>query len=160
MNACEAKIYNIIYDLLFPISFFGFIGILVATGITKNENIFVIGSVVLITIDVIAMFYLFFSWNRIKFWLKTKLKYKLTNDEKILWNNIIQKAQVGYNEWCDVTKGNDICGPWIKDYTEEENNLLDKIHKYFYGDGWYVSMPISCGQVNYVMYEDIKNKVK
>lgn len=160
MNACEAKIYNIIYDLLFPISFFGFIGILVATGITKNENIFVIGSVVLIIIDIIAMFYLFFSWNRIKFWLKTKLKYKLTNDEKILWNSIIQKAQVGYNEWWDVTKGNDICGPWIKDYTEEENNLLDKIHKYFYGDEWYVSMPISCGQVNYVMYEDIKNKVK
>lgn len=160
MNACEAKIYNIIYDLMFPISFFGFVGILIATGITKNENIFIIGSAVLITLEVIAMFYLFFSWNRIKFWLKTKLKYKLTNDERILWNNIIQKAQVGYNEWWDVTKGNDMCGPWIKDYTEEENNLLDKIHKYFYGDGWYVSMPISCAQVNYVMYEDIKNKVK
>ena len=160
MNVYEVKIYNLIYDLLVPVSFFGFIGILVATGITKNENIFIIGSTVLITIEVIAMFYLFFSWNRIKFWLKTKLKYKLTNDERILWNNIIQKAQTGYNEWLDVTKGNDICGPWIKDYTEEENNLLDKIHKYFYGDGWYVSMPISCAQVNYVMYEDIKNKVK
>ena len=160
MNACEAKIYNLVYDLLFPVSFFGLIGILVATGITKNENIFIIGNIVLITIDIIAMFYLFFSWNRIKFWLKTKLKYKLTNDEKILWNNIIQKAQAGYNEWWDATKGNDMCGPWIKDYTEEENNLLDKIHKYFYGDGWYVSMPISCAQVNYIMYEDIKNKVK
>ena len=156
----KVKLYNLVYDLLLPVSFFGFIGILVATGITKNENIFIIGSVVLITIEVIGMFYLFFSWNMIKFWLKTKLKYKLTNNERILWNNIIQKAQIGYNEWWDSTKGNDMCGPWIKDYTEEENNLLDKIHKYFYGDGWYVSMPISCAQVNYVMYEDIKNKVK
>lgn len=160
MNAREAKIYNLVYDLMFPILFFGFIGILIATGITKNENIFIIGSIVLITIDVIAMFYLFFSWNRIKFWLKTKLRYKLTNDERILWNNIIQKAQTGYNEWLDITKGNDMCGPWIKDYTEDENNLLNKIHKYFYGDGWYVSMSISGAQVNYIMYEDIKNKVK
>ena len=160
MNAREAKIYNLIYDLSLPVSFFGFIGILIATGITKNVNIFIIGSIILIALEVIVMFYLFFSWNGIKFWIKTKLKYKLINDERILWNNIIQKAQAGYNEWLYVTNGDDICGPWIKDYTEEENNLLDKIHKYFYGDGWYVSMPISCAQVNYVMYEDIKNKVK
>ena len=99
------------------------------------------------------------AYYNIKFWWKTKFKYKLNANEKLLWDSIIKKAQLGYDEWFNKTKGNDICGPWIKDYTEEENNLLDKIHKHFYDDDWYISMPISCAQVNYVMYEDIKNKV-
>jgi hypothetical protein len=160
-----SDIYNRLYDWSWPIGFFGFIGILVATGITHNQNIFIIGS---ITLTVFYVFIFGYMWlypfeylsERFTLWIHSFNKYKLSKNEVKLWNNIIQKAQVGYNEWWDITKGNDMCGPWIKDYTEEENNLLDKIHKYFYGDGWYVSMPISCAQVNYVMYEDIKNKVK
>ena len=51
-------------------------------------------------------------------------------------------------------------GPWIKDYTEEEGNLIDKIHEYFYGEHWYIAMPISAGQCYYQMYNDIKDKIK
>lgn len=86
-------------------------------------------------------------------------KYKLNKDEQILWESIVNKAELGYNEWYEKTKGDDMCGPWINT-TKEENDLLDKIHKYYYGDNWWVSFPISTAQVNFIIYEDIKNKIK
>lgn len=160
MRNYSSKLYNWVYNLLFPLSFFGLIGILLATGITQNQKIFLIGSIILFIIEVIGIFYLWFDLDDIKFWYKTKLKYKLSLEERILWDSIIQKAKLGYDEWLSITQGNDICGPWIKDYTKEENDLLDKIHEYFYGNCWYVSMPISCAQVNYIMYDDVKDKVR
>ena len=96
-------------------------------------------------------------------WFKKLFKkyYKLSSNEKILWDSIIQKAEDGYNEykteypnWYD-----NLCPPWIKDYTKEEYDLVYKIHEYFY-PGWYSSWPISGSQVMYEMYEDIKDKVK
>ena len=45
--------------------------------------------------------------------------YILNNEEKVIWNNIVTKASEGFDEWEEQTKGNDICGPWIKDITPE-----------------------------------------
>ena len=87
------------------------------------------------------------------------MTYTLKGNEIELWKSIIEKAKIGYDEWYEETHGDDLCGPWIKDYTIEENNLLDKIHHKLYGKDWWIAMPISTAQVNYVMYDDIKDKV-
>ena len=87
------------------------------------------------------------------------ITYTLKGNEIELWKSIEEKAKAGYNEWFEKTQGNDLCGPWIKDYTKEENDLIDKIHHQLYGKNWWISVPISTAQVNYVMYEDIKDKI-
>ena len=96
-------------------------------------------------------------------WFKKLFKeyYKLSSDEKILWDSIIQKAEDGYNEYKKEYPNcyDNIIGPWIKDYTKEEYNLIDKIHDYFY-PGWYSCSGGGCAQVLFEMYEDIKDKVK
>lgn len=93
-------------------------------------------------------------------WLKTPLRrYKLSNEEKLMWENIKVNADKGYNEWLEQTKGDDLCGPWLKDYTKDEEKLIEKIHAYFYGEDWYCVMPLSNSQVNYLMYYEIKDKV-
>lgn len=160
MTNKKTLFYNFLYDWSFPISFFAIIGIMMATAITKNNIIFYIGFSTLIVFDLFTIFYCFFDLENFKFWFKSLFKYKLTDNERILYDSLQQKAKTGYDEWFEKTKGNDLCGPWIKDYAKEENDFLDKVHKYFYGDDWYVSMPISCAQVNYIMFEDIKDKVK
>ena len=58
----------------------------------------------------------------------------LNNEEKTIWNNIVDKANDGFAEWTKHTKGNDLCGPWIKDITSEEIRLIDKIHSKFNKD--------------------------
>lgn len=158
-------IYNKLYDWGWPIGFFVFIGILVATGITHNQNIFIIGSIAL------TVFYVFifgYMWlypfehlgERFNLWIHSFNKYKLSENEVKLWDNIMNKADKGYIEWCVQTQGDDMCGPWIKDYTEEEGKLIDKIHEYFYGEHWYIVMPISASQCYYQMFYDIKDKIK
>ena len=84
--------------------------------------------------------------------------YILNNEEKVIWNNIITKANEGFDEWEEQTKGNDICGPWIKDITPEEIRLIDKIHSKFNKD-WWCAVPISQAQVCYVQFTEIENKV-
>lgn len=84
--------------------------------------------------------------------------YILEQDEQEIWNNIVTKANDGFTEWCKQTKGNDICGPWIKDITPEEILLIDKIHSKFNKD-WWVSIPISQAQVCYIQFTEIKNKI-
>ena len=86
--------------------------------------------------------------------------YVLSYDEISIWKNIEQKANQGLYEWQEQTKGDDLCGPWISNITPDEIYLIDKIHKLFYGDDWIIYLPISVAQVNYIMYIDIKNKVK
>ena len=157
--------YNLIYNCGCPITFLSFIGILVATGITQNPNIVLIGGIIIIVLDILWMIYMWLFpfehlGERFKLWVRSFRKYKLTDDEKLLWESLKVKAKLGYNEWLARTKGDDLCGPWIKDYTQEENDLLDKIHKYFYGDDWYVVMPISGAQVNYIMFNDIMDKIR
>ena len=84
--------------------------------------------------------------------------YILNNDEKVIWNNIVFKANEGFTEWVKLTKGNDLCGPWIKDITPEEIRLIDKIHSKFNKDWWW-SMPISQAQVCYIQFAQIESKV-
>lgn len=84
--------------------------------------------------------------------------YILNNEEKVIWNNIITKANEGFGEWMKQTKGNDLCGPWIKDITPEEIRLIDKIHSKFNKDWWW-AMPISQAQVCYIQFTQIENKV-
>lgn len=160
-----SDIYNKLFDWCWPIYLLLFFGILFATGITHNENIFIIGSIIIILLVICSMIYFWlFPFEhlseRFTLWIHSFNKYKLNDEkEKILWTSLQVKAKNGYKEWYDKTLGDDLCGPWIKDYTEEEDKLLDKIHKYFYGENWYVVMPISGAQVNFVKYYDIKDKV-
>ena len=84
--------------------------------------------------------------------------YILNNEEKTIWNNIVDKANEGFAEWAERTKGNDICGPWIKDITPEEIRLIDKINSKFNKDWWW-AMPISQAQVCYIQFRQIENKV-
>lgn len=103
------------------------------------------------------------SFNK---WLNTPIKdksvYQLTDKEGILWDSITKKADKGYSEFCEeCKKDNHYMGwPWVSPYlTTEENNLLNKIHEYFY-PGDYIVDPISARQADYIWYEDIKYKVK
>ena len=98
--------------------------------------------------------------NSIKLWWNSLFKYKLSKEERKIYNSILYKDAVGHVEWYKKTKGDDICGHWIKDITKEEIALLDKIHKHFYGEDWWISIPITNSQVCAVMLSDIKDKVK
>ena len=86
-------------------------------------------------------------------------KYVLTDIEYMLWRNICRKACQGYAQWFSKTRGDDICGPWITNCTTEEMDLLNKIYHYLYKDDLWVALPLSTAQINYMMYEDIKDKV-
>lgn len=156
--------YNRLYDWGWPIGFFSLIIVLIISGITQNQNIFIIGASILITFCIFSIIYMWLFpfehlGERFTLWIHSFNKYKLSENEVKLWNNIIDKVDKGYIEWFAQTQGDDMCGPWIKDYTEEEGNLIDKIHKYFYGEHWYITMPISASQCYYQMYNDIKDKV-
>lgn len=97
--------------------------------------------------------------NNIKLWWNSLFKYKLSEEECKLWNSILNKDAIGYTEWLEKTKGDDICGPWIKDITNEEVKLIDKIHEHFFGKNWWIAVPMSNAQVYAAMFDDIKNKV-
>ena len=98
--------------------------------------------------------------NNIKLWWNSLFKYKLSEEERELYNYILIKDAMGYGEWCSKTHGDDICGHWIKDITEKEMALIDKIHEHFFGKDWWIALPMSNAQVYAVMFDDIKDKVK
>lgn len=97
--------------------------------------------------------------NNIKLWWNSLFKYKLSEEERELYNYILIKDAMGYGEWYSKTHGDDICGHWIKDITEEEMALIDKIHEHFFGKDWWIAVPMSNAQVYAVMFNDIKDKV-
>lgn len=101
-----------------------------------------------------------YIFNNIKLLWNYLFKYKLSKEEQKLYESILNKDTIGYSEWYKQTKGDDICGHWIKDITKEEISLLNKIHKYFYGEDWCVNISISNSQVCAIMLNDIKDKVK
>ena len=89
-----SDIYNKLYDWCWPIGFFGFIGILVATGITQNQNIFIIGSIALIVFYVFIFGYMWLFpfehlGERFTLWIHSFNKYKLSKNEVKLWGNIM-----------------------------------------------------------------------
>lgn len=89
--------------------------------------------------------------------------YKLTEEETPLWESIIKKAMHGFYEYTVHVKKypDEICPPWIGEtLTDDELKLLYKLHNMFYEKGWYIVDPIGPSQVQYIMYEDVKDKVK
>ena len=86
-------------------------------------------------------------------------KYVLTEQELPLWASIVAKANKGYGEWFHKTKGDDLCGPWIKDINKKEIELIDKIYTKYYGNDWILTMSLSTEQVSYSQYNEIKDKV-
>ena len=94
--------------------------------------------------------------KRFWYWLT---RYKLTKEEYIIWLKIKGKAKRGFRQWYGETKGNDICGPWIPDLTEEETKLLDKIYKHFYTDEEFYNLSISKAQDAYMRFGLIKHKI-
>lgn len=88
------------------------------------------------------------------------MTYTLKDDEKELWTSIVRKAKEGYDEYIEKYPNwyDNICPAWVKDYTDEEYQLVHKIHEKFY-PGWYSSLPISGAQIMFEMYWDIKDKV-
>ena len=98
--------------------------------------------------------------KRFSRWLeKCPFKYYLkTEDDLLMWNSIVTKAMRGYDEWIENTNGNDMCGPALY-LNKKEQTWLDTVHTKIYGDSWVVTIPISAAQVNYVMYEDLLEKI-
>ena len=162
MKLNKYKIYDLVYNFHIPIIFFLFIGSMIITGITGNVLYFVIGTTTAIVLSLLSMYYLYvdFSIIKIKLWWKSLFKYKLTEKEREFYNSILNKDAMGYGEWYAKTKGDDICGHWIKNITEEEMSLIDKIHEHFFGKDWWIAVPMSNAQVYAVMFDDIKDKVK
>lgn len=93
--------------------------------------------------------------KRIWYWLT---RYKLTNEEYVIWLKIKGKAKRGFMMWYKETKGNDLCGPWIPDLTEKETRILDKIYKHFTDEEFY-NLSINKAQDAYMRFSLIRNKV-
>ena len=94
--------------------------------------------------------------KRIWYWLT---RYKLTDEEYVIWLKIKGKAKRGFRQWYGKTNGNDMCGPWIPDLTKEESKLLDKIYGKFPSCKYVSSLSVSYGQVAYQIFSRIKHKV-
>ena len=110
----------------------------------------------------IFMCFIFISIQKgeIQMYFRKNKKYILNNEEKKLWDSIINKAQCGYHEWNTKEDKYDYLSPWMSPHlTKEEQNLIDKIHEYYY-PGDYIIFPTGAAQADYVWFLDIKNKVK
>lgn len=141
----------------FMILFFWCIGMLF---FMNNPTLFMI-QFILFIIACCWFIYPYFDFNFKDYRKHYKGKYELTEQEKQLWDIIVKKMVDGYHEYEEHMKDNQyslIC-PWSKPLESNEYNLLDKIHKKYYGEDWYIVDPISGTQASYIMYEDIKDKV-
>ena len=106
----------------------------------------------------LCIFYVFYLYCPSK--CEIHKKYILNNEDKKLWDSIINKAQSGYQEWNTKEDKYDYLCSWMSPYlTKEEQKLLDKIHEYYY-PGDYIICPIGAAQADYVWFSDIKHKVK
>jgi hypothetical protein len=139
----------------FMILFFWCIGMLF---FMNNQTLFII-QFILFLIACCWFAYPYFSFN---FNNRFKEYYELKEEERPIWETIVKKAIEGYNEYEDQTKNNEysyMC-PWTKPLEQNEYDLLDKIHKKYYGEDWYITDPIGGTQATYIMYEDVKDKVR
>ena len=81
-------------------------------------------------------------------------------DDQMTWNSICNKAKSSYNEYTNTYDDvGEFWTPYINDLSQDEINLLKKIHEYYYGIDWHVVDPLSPNQVFYIMYTNVKNKV-
>ena len=86
----------------------------------------------------------------IKFLHKHKFIYKLSSEERITFNKLLNTVllQLLKNRQRTYFSFNNI-----------EGLLLDKIHAHFYGKDWYISDSIGCKEVDYILFNDIRNKL-
>ena len=99
----------------------------------------------------------------IKKYIISYKKYTLNESENILWESIKQKANKGYNEFCDecIKDPNYWGWPWMSpNLTVEERSLVNKIHAIYFGKDYYLTDPIGVAQADWQFYDDIKDKVK
>lgn len=82
-------------------------------------------------------------------------------EEKIMWDNIVKKAERGYQEfWKECEKDRNYMGwPWMSPgLTKEESEFIEMLHNKFFGLDYIVD-PIGCAQADYAWYEDVKNRI-
>lgn len=152
----KQTLYNLYFNMHAPILFFWSLFIFALIPL-NNKTLIIINVVLWILFFLFSILYFYCGFN-FKF-----NKYKLTSDELILWRSIEEKANKGYDEYLEKQKIQKIDYFFppirIKGITDDERDLLDKIHAKYYGDDWYVTISMSMEQVCYVEYNDIKNKV-
>ena len=77
---------------------------------------------------IIVMLCICHSKRDIQMYFRKHKKYILNNEEKKLWDSIINKAQSGYHEWNAKEDKYDYLSPWMSPHlTKEEQNIIDKI---------------------------------
>ena len=89
------------------------------------------------------------------------MTYTLKDEEKGLWNSIVEKAERGYQEfWEECEKDpNYMSWPWMSSgLTKEESEFLETLHYKFFGLDYIVD-PIGCAQADYMWYKDIKDRI-
>lgn len=82
-------------------------------------------------------------------------------EEKLMWDNIVKKAECGYQEfWKECEKDPDYMSwPWMSpSLTKEESEFIENLHYKFFGLDYIVD-PIGCDQADYMWYEDIKDRI-
>ena len=88
--------------------------------------------------------------------------YYLTDQENLIWQRICDAYDHGWMEWLGYMQlpenRNYLCQPWMK-LTEEETDLLDKIHEKIH-PGWYCVDSLGCDQINAIMFDNLKKKVR
>lgn len=101
-------------------------------------------------------------WNAIKhLFERAKVVYVLSEEERVLWNSIEDKRKVSalqYKLNGDHNRDT-MVAPYIDGLTQDEHTLLKRIHDRYYGKDWYVADPLGGGQVDYIIYDDIKHRV-
>lgn len=89
------------------------------------------------------------------------MTYTLKDEEKELWNSIVEKAERGYQEfWEECKKDPDYMSwPWMSPgLTKEESDFIETLHYKIFGLDYIVD-PIGCAQADYAWYNDIKNRI-
>ena len=89
------------------------------------------------------------------------MTYTLKDEEKEVWNSIVEKAERGHQEfWKECEKDpNYMSWPWMSPgLTKKEQSFLFKLHYKFYGEDYIVD-PIGCAQADYAWYNDVKDRI-
>ena len=83
-------------------------------------------------------------------------------EEKLMWDNIIKKAERGYKEFLEYIENHPGCfsWPWMSPgLTKKESKFIENLHYRFFGLDYIVDS-IGCAQADYIWYDDIKNYVQ
>ena len=89
------------------------------------------------------------------------MTYTLKDDEKELWNSIVEKAERGNKEFIEdcIKRKEDMGWPWMSpNLTKEESEFLDNLHYKFFGLDYIVD-PIGCAQADYAWYDEVKDRI-